>query len=281
MNAEELAAEVAAWHAARLETLQQPDGWLTLIGLEELPATGSVTAGAAGDAGVRIRADVPAHVGTFVVSADTVRFVPAPGVAVTMGEPAEPVPGGGVALATDRSGVPTELRLGSVSWFVIARGERRFVRIKDADSEVRRQFTGIERFPVDPAWRVVARLVTAGAPATIAVPNALGQVDEEPCPGYLEFEHGGQTLRLLPMGDPGGPLFIVFGDATSGQQTYGGGRFLGTEPVGEDGTVVLDFNRATNPPCVFTPYATCPLPPAGNVLPVAVTAGEKMWGAMH
>ncbi len=281
MDPGELTTLTDAWHAERLERLRAPDGWLSLVGLEALPAAGEATVGSAVGADVVLRADVPPRVGVFHVGADGVRFRPDAGVDVQAGEPPAPVPAGGLDLRDDLAGPPTVLTLGSASWYVITRGDRRFVRVKDRASPVRRDFVGIPRWPVDPAWRVTARLVREGAPRTIAVPNALGQVDHEPCPGILEFTLAGEPCRLLPMGEPDGPLFLVFGDATSGRTSYGGGRFLATEAPDADGTVVLDFNRAINPPCVFTPYATCPLPPEGNVLPVAVTAGEQVPGEGH
>jgi uncharacterized protein (DUF1684 family) len=126
---------------------------------------------------------------------------------------------------------------------------------------------------VDAGWRVTARLEPFAEGGTVAVPNVLGQTSESPSPGVLLFELAGHSCHLTPIGEPGEGLFIVFGDATNG-----GGRFLSTDPPAADGSVVLDFNKATNPPCAFTPYATCPLPPDGNVLPVAVKAGEKAFG---
>jgi uncharacterized protein (DUF1684 family) len=147
------------------------------------------------------------------------------------------------------------------------------LRVKDRESELLRTFAGIERFPVDAGWRVTARLEPFAEGGTVAVPNVLGQTSESPSPGVLLFELAGHSCHLTPIGEPGEGLFIVFGDATNG-----GGRFLSTDPPAADGSVVLDFNKATNPPCAFTPYATCPLPPDGNVLPVAVKAGEKAFG---
>ncbi len=153
--------------------------------------------------------------------------------------------------------------------------------MKDKDSEVRRNFIGVDRFPVGPRWRVKARLEAHDPPQTVAVPNVLGQVNQSPSPGTLVFVLAGFSCRLVPVGEPGESLFIVFADATTGTRTYGGGRFLSAEPPAVDGTVVLDFNKAVNPPCAFTPFATCPLPPEGNILPVAIRAGEKNWGAPH
>ena len=113
------------------------------------------------------------------------------------------------------------------------------------------------------------------------MPNVLGQLEEQPSPGVLVFELDGKECRLTPVGAPGEGLFLVFADATSGHTTYGGGRFLSTAPPGPDGTVVLDFNRSVSPPCAFSAYATCPLPPEGNTLAVAVEAGEKSEAAAH
>ena len=117
--------------------------------------------------------------------------------------------------------------------------------------------------------------------ATTAVPNVLGQVDQVSSPGVLVFKIKGKEYRLIPQGEPGRGMFIVFGDNTNGKATYSGGRFLSADAPAEDGTVVLDFNRAVNPPCVFSEYATCPLPSVDNLLDVDITAGEKMWGGHH
>jgi len=272
-------AAVDAWHAARVERLTAPDGWLTLIGLHEL-TPGTHLLGAATKCEILVDAAVPPVIGELRCSARDVVLVPAPGVeASTDGEPV-PV-GMPVTMVSDASGAPTLVAVGTVSFHVIARGDRRFLRVKDSASAVRRDFTGVERFPVQTSWRVVARLEPHDPPRTLDITNVLGQVESEATPGKLVFELGSRRRTLTPIGTPEGPLIIVFADETSGVSTYGGGRFLVTDPPGPDGRVVLDFNRATNPPCAFTPYATCPLPPPENVLPIAVTAGEKAWGKYH
>ncbi len=182
-------------------------------------------------------------------------------------------------LATDKEGPPTVLTSGSLVFHVIDRDGRLFLRVKDRKSEVLQSFQGIDRFPVDVRWRLTAHLEPG--PATLTVPNVLGMEDASPSPGVLVFTIDDQEYRLTPTGDPGGNMFLVFGDDSNGKTTYPGGRFLSIEAPAEDGTVSLDFNRAYNPPCVFTPFATCPLPAMTNMLPVAVEAGEKMWGAHH
>jgi uncharacterized protein len=270
----EAAQQVAAWHAERLERLQAEDGWLTLIGLFPL-TEGEHTLGAAEGVDLLLAADAPPVIGTLTVQPQGVSFAPAAGVSVTSaGEPLQPLPHD---LSSDRDGAPTVLEVGTVRFHVIERGDRLFLRVKDSQSAVRRGFTGIERFAHDPSWRVVARLETGDWPRTVPIPDVLGRLEEQPCPGLLVFERDGFVHRLIPIGEAGQPLFIIFSDWTTGESTYGGGRYLYADPPGPDGTVVLDFNRAFNPPCVFTPYATCPLPPAENLVQAAVTAGEKAW----
>ncbi|MEZ4387023.1 MAG: DUF1684 domain-containing protein [Candidatus Krumholzibacteriia bacterium] len=270
-------ADVDAWHAQRIERLQAEDGWLSLVGLHPLHA-GVNTVGTATDRDVRLDAEAPGKVGVLDVGDDGICFTPEAGVPVRVDGV---VVTGPVPAATDTDGAPTVFQLGTVRFHVIARGDLRFLRVKDGASPVRRGFTGIARFPVDPRWRVTARLVTEDQPTEVPSVNVLGQTELLPSPGRLEFEVDGQTYRLLPTGGPGEPLFIVFSDGTSGRLTYGGGRFLSTPPPDADGRVELDFNRAINPPCAFTPHATCPLPPPENRLPLAVTAGEKTWGDHH
>ena len=136
----------------------------------------------------------------------------------------------------------------------------------------------MDRFPVAARWRLEARYEPHDSPQMLAVPTVVGTVTEQPSPGVLVFEVAGAEYRLAPMADPGDEnWFVVFGDATSGRETYGGGRFLWVDRPNADGVAVVDFNRAFNPPCAFTPFATCPLPPAQNRLSLAVTAGEKQY----
>lgn len=270
-------AEVDAWHAQRIERLRAEDGWLSLVGLHPLH-DGVNTIGTDDDSDIRLDAAAPARVGRLVINAGHAVFTAAPGADVTVDN--EPL-AGPTAAVTDARGPATVFILGSVRFHVIDRAGLRFLRVADSQSPVRLKFQGIDRFPVDPTWRVTARLITEGQPTTVPSANVLGQVEQQPSPGVLEFEVAGRTLRLVPVGEPGQPLFIVFSDVTSGHQTYGGGRFLSAPAPGADGRVVLDFNRATNPPCAFTPHATCPVPPVANRLPVAVTAGERAWGAGH
>ena len=173
-------------------------------------------------------------------------------------------------------GSPDVLRVGNLSLFVIQRGSRFGVRLKDKDSEARRKFAGTHWFPVAEEYRVTAKFVPYTPPKTIAVPNILGDVEQEDSPGYAEFTLKGRQLRLDPVSE-GDVLFFIFKDLTAGKETYPPGRFLYAD-LPKNGEVILDFNQAVNPPCAFTPYATCPLPPAQNYLPVRIEAGELRYG---
>jgi uncharacterized protein (DUF1684 family) len=169
------------------------------------------------------------------------------------------------------------VKVGRLSLYVIKRGDKFGIRLKDPESEYRRDFHGLEYFPANEAYRVTARWVQA--PKQIPILNVLGQTEPSECPGYAEFQWNGRQLRLYPiLEEPGAKqLFFIFRDETAGKETYGAGRFLYSD-LPKDGKVVLDFNRAYNPPCSFTPYATCPLPPPENRLPIRVEAGEKKYG---
>jgi len=264
-------ADVERWRTARDARLRAPDGWLALVGLVWLKP-GTNRFGAARDNDVPLPGAVPAHAGAFVVDGMAVRLVLEPGASLTMnGAPAKPGP-----LRTDAAASPDVLASGTVSWQIIERGERLGVRVKDSASPARRAFAGSRWYPIDPAFRVVARLVPHASPTKIVVPDASGGRQTLESQGTLELSLAGKPVRLDPVldGDDPSDQMIVFRDLTSGRETYGGGRFVRAlrQP---DGTFVVDFNRAYFPPCAFTPYATCPLPPDQNRLELAVPAGQK------
>jgi len=270
-------AEIEAWHTEREAALAAEDGWLTLVGLHPI-SRGTQTIGSDPGAAIRLPDAAPALLGTLELSAQGELWLDiAPGVAVLV---ADTLRSGRIALADDAASDPTRFATGTLSCYAIDRGGALFLRVKDSASPARLGFTGVERFPVDPRWRVEARLDPDSARA-IAIPNVLGQLSDEPCPGRLVFTLDGRECSLWPLGEAGEELFIIFADATSGEETYGAGRFLSAPAPDAAGRVTLDFNRAVNPPCAFSPYATCPLPPAGNTLAVAVRAGEKTWCEEH
>lgn len=262
-----LREEIEAWRRGRYERLRQPVGWLTLAGLDWLkPGVNRV--GSAPDADVVLPAGPP-DAGTVVVDGRAAR---ASGAFELDGQPVEDLP-----LATDLDEQePTLLELGDLRLCVIDRRGRLAIRTWDTASPRRRDFEGIPHWPFDRRWAIDARFEPT--PGRIRrVPDVLGTGYDEESPGDLVFDVDGTACRLeaLP-GGPDGELWLVFGDATNGRETYGGGRFLSTPPPDADGVVVVDFNRAYNPPCVFSPYATCPLPWSENRMPVRIEAGELM-----
>lgn len=267
------AAEVRGWHQGRLERLKSESGWLTLVGLYWL-REGPNRIGAGPDNDLVLPAGkAPAAVGVLVLEKGKVRFDVTPGAAVTRG--GEHFASG--VLRSDADDDPDLIELGPLSLMVIRRGDRLGVRVRDRDSEVRRSFTGIDTWPVDPAWRFEARFEPYDPPRKIPIPTVLGTVEEMTCPGVVVFQAGGREQRLEPVLEAGtDDLFFIFADETNGNGSYGAGRFLYSDPP-EKGRVVIDFNRSYNPPCAFTPYATCPLPPRQNRLTLRVEAGEKAY----
>ena len=273
-NEKQYREEVESWHRKRIENLKKADGWLTLEGLFWLESGENSFGAAAGNALV-FPEGMPDRMGRFVLNDTVVTVHIEHGVEVTS---ADTLLREG-ELRADVTGEPTILKWKSYSWYVIKRQEKYGIRLKNSASPVLAGFTGIERFPVDIKWRVPARLVPHEDKTTIPVPNVLGQIVNEPSPGSLLFTIEGREYRLDPVATAGDEeYFIVFADASNGETTYGAGRFLTVPRVNEEGMTWIDFNRAYNPPCVFTPYATCPLPPAQNRLDISVTAGEKVWG---
>jgi len=254
-------AEIEAWRERRLARLTAPDGWLSVIGLHFLddgenrigsgsPATVPVPAGrTTGDAG------------SIVVSR---------GVATWLG------PAGAVELAPDLEGERPFWTDGGVSLSLIRRDGRFAVRVRDREAAGRSSPPRIPRFPIDPSWRLPARFEPYDPPRRDPVASVRGTADSEVFPGAVVFSRGGDEHRLEVIAERGETdLWIVFGDATNGRETYGGGRFVYAPPAA-DGHTVVDFNKAYNPPCVFSPYSTCPLPLPQNRLRIRVEAGEQL-----
>ena len=232
------------WRARYEASLKAPDGWLSVAGLSWLHEGANTV-------------ELPQKTITLRLDGGKVTFEKR-------------------QLKSDASDHPDVLKFGDVSLTVIERGGKTGIRLRDPNTETRRDFTGCKWFPADPAWRVNARWVAYPKPKTIAITNILGMTDQEPSPGYAEFTLQGRKMTLEPVLEDG-ELFFMFKDATSAKSTYGAGRFLyAALPKGNE--VELDFNKAHNPPCAFTAFATCPLPPRQNILPAAIEAGEKSYG---
>jgi uncharacterized protein (DUF1684 family) len=265
-----LVLETDAWHTERVERLTAPDGWLSLVGLEWLQQ-GRNRVGRGENSEIVYRGFPADHVGTFLVTGDRIRFEADGGVEV------EGVPQDGV-VRTDADGEPTVLSIGEIRFYVIVRGGRPVVRIKDASAPTRSAFTGIDRYRVDESWRIKAAFVPARKGELIGLDTVIGVREEGEIAGRARFEVQGVQVDavLLDAGD-GGSL-LRFGDATNGRETYAVGRYLYVPPSIDGETVLLDFNRAYNPPCAFTPFATCTIPPASNDFTFAVRAGERWDG---
>ncbi len=273
--------DIDDWRAGRLSRLTGPDGWTTLVGLYWLKP-GANSFGSAADNALQLTAaGFPAHLGHFDFDGKGISFTAAKGAHVTSG--GKPVTT--LRLVTDAdagAGDPTTLTVGSISFYAIKRVDRYGVRVKDVQADARVHFKGLEHFPVSQDWRFEARFVPYTPMKQVLIINILGMEEDMPSPGALVFEKDGQEYRLDAVLEEGETdYFVMFADATSGKQTYGAGRFLYTKPA-VNGVTVLDFNKSYNPPCAFSPYATCPLPPPQNRLPIAITAGElKYAGSGH
>lgn len=286
--ASDFAAEHAAWVQQRAADLSRPDGWISLTGLHWIEAK-KQSMGGSESADIRL-AIAPDHLAEVERRGDELYFKPAQGALITVdGSPVQGEvrlnpqgPGGGTTLAYDQ---------GKGQITAIRRGPRLALRVRHADAPARLDFAGLDFFPADEDWRVQARFVAHPAGRTLPIVNVIGDVADSPNPGYVLFEKEGRQWRLEALGDPAKGLNLMFQDRSTGRQTYGVGRYLHTDPVAADGTVVLDFNRAYNPPCAYTDFATCPLPPPENRLAqqdasgqrvrLAVLAGEKKYPLGH
>ncbi len=267
-------SETKEWHKNRIERLASSDGWLTLAGLYWLKEGGQ-SFGSARNNDIIFPKEFPfEHTGWFYMIGDSLSVRIKGNIPVYHDSTLV----SSLILKSDKTGEPHILNTGSYSWYIVWRNGKYAVRLKDSESKVLKDFKGIETWPADPAWRIEAEFVAYDPPKEILVPNVLGTMDKELCPGILVFNIDGQEFSLEPIGGHVPEvLFIVFSDETTSVETYGGGRFLSVDMPEEGKKTIIDFNRATNPPCAFTEYATCPLPPEQNHIGMKITAGEKMY----
>ncbi len=271
--ASDYAKQIETWRAQRLERLKAPDGWLSLIGLHWLKE-GRNTIGSAKGNDV-VLAKGPAHVGTIALKEGRATITLDPKAATTIdGKSAK-----SAELLDDSHPNPTRVAFGTASFYVIDRNGRKALRVKDPQARTRTAFAGLDNYPVDPSWRVEAKWQAFKPARTLDIPTEIGTIDKMTVPGKATFVRDGKSYELLPVLEEAGAkeLFFIFADRTSGKETYGAARFLYTGLPGADGKLEIDFNKAYNPPCAFTPYATCPLAPPENRLDLRVTAGEKKY----
>ena len=267
--------QIRIWHEKRVTRLTSDTGWLTVAGLFWLhPGDNSFGTDIKNDI-VLPEGSAPARAGVFTHAGGktTVRALPGTTFQVDGKSIQE------MQLRSDADGDPEIVQLGNLRFFIIKRGGRYAIRMRDLNSPMRKAFRGIDSYPVRMSNRVAARFEPYDPPHRIPIANVIGTVDTMAAPGALVFTFDGKECRLDPVleSPDDKQLFILFKDATSGKETYATGRFLYAD-LPQDGKTTLDFNKAYNPPCAFTPYATCPLPPRQNDLPVAVRAGEKSYG---
>jgi uncharacterized protein (DUF1684 family) len=257
--------EIAQWRADHEAKLKADNGWLTVVGLNWL-SEGENRVGSDSNFEVPLPTSAPARVGTITLSKGKIHFKPAVGIPLKE-----------MNLKTDILPDYDKLSLGRLTFFVIERENKFAVRVKDNDSETRKNFSGLRWYAVDPTWKIKAKFTPS--PHHVTFDTAVGVKEQDESPGFVTFQRGGREYRLEPTKEDD-ELFFVIRDLTSGKTTYGASRFLYAS-LPKNGFVELDFNKAENPPCVFTDYATCPLPPPQNRMKLAVTAGEMMYGGHH
>jgi len=292
VDAKQHGAQIQAFHDARVAELDAPDSWLSLIALHWVQE-GETTLGADASNDLVLPAGkADPFVGKVTLADGTLTFTAAEGTRVTQGvDSTLSLPAGSGAFPPDVSGDPvvTETQLGSagpdksivlrngdINWIQVRRGDRFALRVRDNSNEVYEAFHGIDRYPITTDWRMTAKWVPHEK--TVAVPNVLGTVSDAASPAHVAFWVDGVKHTLDVTGDPDDERFmLVFADETSGRSTYGGGRYVWISKPDAEGRVVLDFNLAYNPPCVWTAFATCPLPSKDNRLSIPVAAGEKNW----
>jgi uncharacterized protein len=263
--------EIEAWRSQH-ETDYRRD-YVPLAGLFYLKS-GVNTAGSAAGSTVALPKRLPASIGRFVYADGRVRFEPAGGAAVAVDGKPVTAP---MDLRPDGEPQPaSRLAIGDVELWVHKSGDRRAIRMRDPQSEVAKSFTGFRWFPIDLNYRVVGRFIKDAAPREMRIPSLVGDYELYTTEGVVEFAVNGRTLRMRPMTTRPGRLFFVFKDTTSGKETYEAARFLYAD-LRPDGTTVLDFNQAYNPPCAFNEFTTCPLPLPENRLPIPLPVGEKAY----
>jgi uncharacterized protein (DUF1684 family) len=266
-------AENQRWKQQRLRELRQPDGWPTLVGLYWLEE-GKNTIGSEKQNDIRFPKPLPDRIGEIELIENEVRYRNVPNIGILHeGKKAEK----GI-LRTDLQENTTYLYWNAFQWHVIHRGEKYGIRLKDTLHPARMILKEIPSYPVQSSWNKMAKFSKADENTIVSIDNQVNMTIPYKIEGYLTFKHKGVKRKLIAL--DGGPrvLFVLISDKTTGLETYGGGRYLYVPRPDENGITFIDFNRAVNPPCIFTDFATCLLPPKENALPFRVLAGEKMYG---
>jgi len=270
------AKEIEQWHQQRWKELNSENGWLTLVGLFWLKE-GRNMVGSDPKMDVVLPGDrIPSELGNFVVSQGSVGFVPLSDEITVAGKPVLTRSEAILPLKSDAEEQPTILSFRSLTFQIIKRGDKLGLRVKDSQNPDRLNFKSTEFYPTDVNWRVDAHFEPYNPPKPMPITNVLGMESSESSPGAVKFEVDGKQYRLDAVSEKKEPrLFMIIADQTSGKETYPAGRYLYVGPPDSSGHLIIDFNKAYSPPCAFTKFATCPLPPRQNRLPLQINAGEK------
>ncbi len=267
------AKEIDQWHTERIDEVKSDNGWLNLAGLYWLKE-GINTFGSDESNDIVFPAGkIDGRAGYFLVKNGVVEIHALPDAKILIDS----------SVVSDKiifhpdSTTHAQLAHGSLRWFIIKRDDQVGIRLRDMESKALAEFTGIDRYEVDPAWRIEAKAEIPETPKRISITNVLGQTTDQISPGTIVFTVNDQTYRLDALDEGTGEWFIIFGDSTNTKETYPAGRYLYVKLPDAAGNTIIDFNKSYNPPCAFTPFATCPLPPAQNVLPLSIRAGEKLF----
>jgi uncharacterized protein (DUF1684 family) len=277
MNAQdntEYVNEIEAWHNKRIDDLKKDNGFLNLAGLYWLKEGTNTFGSDSTNAIIFPKNKISARAGYYMYSDHTVLLVAEKNAAIQIN-------GQNInreIIYDDDSATNPVLAHGSLRWNIIKRGDKIGIRLRDLESPNLKNFHGVKRYPVKKDWRIRARFMQSPSVKTINITDVLGQTQPQKSPGTLSFDIEGKTYTLDVLEGSHDDYFVIFGDATNGLETYPSGRFVYVPKAGNDGTTYIDFNKAYCPPCAFTPYATCPLPPRQNILTIEITAGEKFEG---
>jgi uncharacterized protein len=267
--------EVEDWHNKRIENLKKESGWLNLVGLYWLEE-GENTIGSSDKNKIVFPKNAPAEIGKVIKKDSSLIFESYNNVNVfSNGNRVNKI-----EVKNDMSGNPTIFELDSFRWFVIKREEKFGIRLRDLNADLLKNFEGIERFPIDGDWKIKAEFIPYDVPKEVEIPTIIGTIEKDFSPGKVKFLIDKKEFTLEPT-SAGDKMFLVFADLTSGDETYGAGRFLVIDKPDSNNNVIIDFNKSYNPPCAFTKYATCPLPTEENKLKVKITAGEKNYKGGH
>ena len=257
----------ATWRDTREKDLQSPTGWLTVSGLFFLKAGANVV-GADPSSDVPLPAGtLPSRLGVITRQDEKTWFEPESGADVSIND--------AVIKARTELTPASRVKAGRITFFLHKSGDRLAIRVRDPESTLRKEFHGLRWYPIRAEWRITGKFTAYDAPKPVTVQNVLGDIEKYVSPGEVTLQLKDQAVRLQAVRS-GQRLWFIFSDASAGKETYPI-RFLYAEPPAADGTVVLDFNRAYNPPCAYNPYTTCPRPPAQNFVNVAIAAGEKRY----